>query len=102
VRAVTGWDVTVENLVDSGERILNMRQAFNVREGLNLIQFKIPNRLLGKPPLKEGPLAGVTIDEDALLKEYLAALDWDSKTAKPNKKKLQELGLEDVAQELWP
>jgi aldehyde:ferredoxin oxidoreductase len=79
-----------------------MRQAFNVREGLNLIQFKIPNRLLGKPPFKDGPLAGVTIDEDALLKEYLAAIDWDSKTAKPNKKKLQELGLEDVAQELWP
>jgi aldehyde:ferredoxin oxidoreductase len=102
VSAVTGWDVTVENLVKTGERILNMRQAFNVREGLNLIQFKIPNRLLGKPPLKEGPLTGVTIDEDALLKEYLAAIDWDFKTAKPNKKKLQELGLEDVAQELWP
>jgi hypothetical protein len=29
-------------------------------------------------------------------------MDWDPKTAKPSKKKLQALGLEDVAQELWP
>jgi hypothetical protein len=29
-------------------------------------------------------------------------MDWDLKTAKPSKKKLLELGLEDVARELWP
>jgi len=29
-------------------------------------------------------------------------MDWDLKTAKPSKKKLQELGLDDVAKELWP
>jgi len=100
--AVTGWDVTIEDLTKTGERIASIRQAFNVREGLNLIQFKIPGRLLGKPPLKEGPLAGVTINEDALCKEYLAAIDWDPETAKPSRKKLEELGLKDVAQELWP
>ena len=99
---VTGWDVTVEDLIKTGERILSMRQAFNIREGLNLKQFKIPGRLLGKPPFKEGPHAGISLDEDALFKEYLAAMDWDSETAKPNKRKLNELGLEDVAQELWP
>jgi hypothetical protein len=35
-------------------------------------------------------------------KEYLAAMDWDLKAAKPSKKKLLELDLEDVAKELWP
>jgi aldehyde:ferredoxin oxidoreductase len=102
INAVTGWDVTTEDLTKTGERIANIRQAFNVREELNLIQFKIPGRLLGKPPLNDGPLAGVTINEHALFKEYLAAIDWDPETAKPSRKKLQELGLEDVAQELWP
>jgi hypothetical protein len=29
-------------------------------------------------------------------------MDWDIKTAKPNKNKLLELGLEDVAKVLWP
>jgi aldehyde:ferredoxin oxidoreductase len=102
MKAVTGWDVTNEELLKTGERIANIRQAFNVREGLNPLKFKVSDRVLGKPPLKEGPVAGVTIDEDTMIKEYLTAMDWDLKTAKPSKKKLLELGLADVAQELWP
>jgi aldehyde:ferredoxin oxidoreductase len=100
--AVTGWDVTTDELLETGERIANLRQAFNIREGLNPLKFKVPDRVVGRPPKKEGPTAGVTIDEDTLDREYLAAMDWDPKTAKPSKKKLQELGLEDVAQALWP
>jgi len=100
--AVTGWDVTNEELLKTGERIANIRQAFNIREGLNPLKFKVSDRVLGKPPLKSGPLAGVTIDEDTMIKEYLTAMDWDLKTAKPSKKKLLELGLKEVAQELWP
>ena len=102
MHTVTGWDVTTDELLKTGERIANLRQAFNVREGLNPLQFKVPDRVLGIPPQKEGPLAGITIDEGTLDKEYLAAMDWDLNTAKPSKKKLQELGLEDVARELWP
>ena len=102
INAATGWDVTIDELLKTGERIANLRQAFNIREGLNPLQFKVPDRVLGRPAQKEGPLAGVTVDEDTLVKEYLAAMDWDLKTAKPSKKKLQELGLEDVARELWP
>jgi len=100
--AVTGWSVTNDELLKTGERISNLRQAFNIREGLNPLQFKVPDRVLGRPPQKEGPLAGITIDEDTLDREYLTAMDWDLKTAKPSKKKLLELGLEDVAKELWP
>jgi len=29
-------------------------------------------------------------------------MDWDLNSGKPSKKKLLELGLDDVAQELWP
>ncbi|MFP3976034.1 MAG: aldehyde ferredoxin oxidoreductase C-terminal domain-containing protein, partial [Dehalococcoidia bacterium] len=97
---VTGWDITVDELLKTGERIANMRQAFNIREGLNPMQFKVPDRVLGNPPQKEGPVAGVTVDMDTLAKEYLAAMDWDTETAKPSKRKLEELGLEDVAKEL--
>jgi len=102
MRAVTGWDVTMDELLKTGERIANIRQAFNIREGLNPLKFKVPDRVLGRPPQKEGPLAGVTVNEDTLDREYLAAMDWNLKTAKPSKKKLQELGLEDVAKALWP
>ncbi|MFC1942003.1 aldehyde ferredoxin oxidoreductase family protein [Chloroflexota bacterium] len=97
MQAITGWDVTMEELLKTGERITNIRNAFNLREGLNPIEFKVPDRVIGKPPQKEGPLSGVTVDENALFNEYLATMDWDLKTAKPSKAKLQELDLADVA-----
>ncbi|GAI58972.1 unnamed protein product, partial [marine sediment metagenome] len=42
--AVTGWDMTMGELLKTGERISNLRQAFNIREGLNPLQFKVPDR----------------------------------------------------------
>jgi len=102
MRAVSGWDFTIEELFKTGERIANIRQAFNIREGLNPLKFKVPGRVYGDPPPKKGPLAGITVDEETLDTEYLAAMDWDLKTAKPSKKKLLELDLNDVAQVLWP
>ncbi|HEY91785.1 MAG TPA: aldehyde ferredoxin oxidoreductase family protein [Dehalococcoidia bacterium] len=100
--AVTGWDVTTEELIKTGERIANIRHSFNLREGLNPIEFKVPDRSLGEPAQKEGPVAGVTVDESTMVQEYLKAMDWDSKSARPSKEKLLELGLADVAGELWP
>jgi aldehyde:ferredoxin oxidoreductase len=100
--AVSGWDLTIDELIKTGERISNIRHAFNIREGLNPLEYKIPGRIMGNPPPKEGPLAGVTVDEETLDREYLTAMDWDLKTTKPSQKKLQELGLEDVAKEILP
>jgi len=91
----------VDDLVKTGERISNMRQAFNVREGVNLVEYKMPGRIVGKPPLTAGPLAGKTVDEETLYSEYMAEMDWDPKTAKPSRKKLAELGMDDVAKTLW-
>jgi len=102
MNAVSGWDFTIAELFETGERIANVRQAFNIREGLNPLKFKVPGRVYGYPPPERGPLAGITVDEETLDSEYLAAMDWDLKTAKPSRRKLLELGLEDVARELWP
>jgi len=102
LNAVTGWDTTVDELLMTGERISNLRQAFNIREGLDLLKFQVPGRVIGNPPQKEGPLNGVSVVVDEMLKEYLTAMDWDAVNAKPNKQKLLELGLDNVARELWP
>ena len=99
---VTGWDYTVADLLEIGDRIATIRHAFNLREGLSPVQFKVPGRMMGKPPLEEGPTAGVEIDLDAQVEDYLKAMDWDVSTAKPSKRRLKELGLEDVAELLWP
>jgi aldehyde:ferredoxin oxidoreductase len=100
MRPVTGWDITTEELVTTGERIENMRQAFNLRHGMKLTQNKLADRLLGKPPKEAGPTAGVTVDEETMVREYFIAMGWDEKTGMPGRKRLVELGLEDVADTL--
>ena len=102
MRAVTGWDRSRDELLKAGERIANMRHVFNLREGINPLARFVHPRIIGRPPQKEGPLAGISLDIEAETYWNLGALDWDRVTTKPSRKKLLELGLEDVAEELWP
>jgi len=101
LKAITGWEVTLDELSLTGERIANVRQAFNVREGINSLQFQVPGRVVGIPPLKEGPTAGFTLDEQNLDRAFLLEMKWDTQTARPEKNKLIELGLQDVAETLY-
>ncbi len=97
INAATGWDVTLEELKLTGERIGNLRMAFNVREGDIVTKRRVPGRLVGSPPLAEGPHAGYSIDTQTMEREYLQACDWSVEEAKPSRAKLQSLGLGDVA-----
>ena len=99
--AATGWYGSIDDLVSVGERILYMRQAFNIREVMNTTRFKIPGRMIGNPPFEKGPLTDVSLDRAELLKPYLSAIGWDKNTAKPKRDKLLELGLDDLARQLW-
>ena len=98
--AVTGWELAQEDIYTAGERIATLRQAFNLREGLSPKDFKLPDRVKGVPPLKEGPLANVTVPIDDMVKDYYQAMEWDAETGKPSKKRLEELGLADVAKDM--
>jgi aldehyde:ferredoxin oxidoreductase len=98
--AVTGWDITLEECFITGERIGTLRHLFNLREGLNPLTFKLPDRAIGKPPLDVGNVAGVEIDVETLLSEYLAVREWDPVTAVPGEIKLTELGLLELANDL--
>jgi len=102
MRAVTGLDRSMDELLKAGERIANMRHVFNLREGLNPLKHHFHGRIWGNPPQTEGPLAGVTCDLKDEAYWYLGALDWDRFTTKPSRKKQEELGLNDIAEELWP
>ena len=102
LNAVTGWDCTPEEVARIGERIGTLRHAFNLREGINPLKWFIHPRVIGRPPLTIGPLAGVISDIEAQNHWALGALDWDRITTKPSKAKLLSLGLDDVAKDLWP
>lgn len=101
LRLITGWDdISTEELLVTGERITNVRQAFNQREGVQG-PFLYPDRMRGVPPKTQGARAGITFTHDEVYNEYLALMDWDLETAKPSKRKLLELGLDDIANVLW-
>jgi aldehyde:ferredoxin oxidoreductase len=73
-----------------------LRQCFNIREGIEPIETKLPPRLTGIPPKKEGPLEGVTIDIESLAREYAKAMGWDPDTRFPTEATLERLGLQDL------
>ena len=79
VRAVTGWDMTVEELERAGERIVNLERLFNVREGVRRAQDTLPWRVMHEP-IPEGPSAGAFCPPDelsAMLDAYYALRGWD-------------------------
>jgi aldehyde:ferredoxin oxidoreductase len=91
--AVTGWDLDMAEVLKTGARIQTLRQCFNLREGIQPSDVKLPNRMAGQPPQQEGPVAGVTLDVDSLAREYRQAMGWNPDTGIPEKSTLEKLGL---------
>ena len=100
--AVTGWDMNLDEIMEVGERISNLRMAYEVREGGNPRKRAVPTRVSGHTTeaTHAGPLQGVVLDTETLEKEFLAACDWDTETCKPSAAKLNALGLKEVAEAL--
>jgi aldehyde:ferredoxin oxidoreductase len=95
VRAATGWDVTVQDLLRLGERATNLARAFNVREGFSRKDDTLPDRLFG--PLEGGALAGVGISREEFeqtLTDLYELKGWDPVTSAPTRRRLRELEIE--------
>ncbi|MBT3390781.1 MAG: aldehyde ferredoxin oxidoreductase family protein [Chloroflexi bacterium] len=92
---VTGWDVTVEELLEVGKRRLNMLQVFNAREGFTRADDILPKKLY--QPLKGGASDGVHLTEQELetAKDiYYEMAGWDVESGTPTAELLAELGLD--------
>jgi aldehyde:ferredoxin oxidoreductase len=98
MKAITGWEVTPEEILTTGDRSINLKRAINNKLGLTRAEDKVPKICL--EPLKEGSTAGIVPDMDLMLKEYYAYRKWDWDTGRPTKEKLEELGLSQAAQDL--
>ncbi len=98
VRAATGWDVSVQDLLRIGERATNVAHAFNIREGFSSADDVLPERLFG--PLENGPLAGTALSKEDFARAMDAlyrAKGWDPDTGAPTRERLHALGLDWVA-----
>ncbi len=70
----TGWNNSMEELMSIGERIFNLKRAYNVRLGISRKDDTLPERLL--TPHKEGAAAGSSPDMERLLDEYYRIRGW--------------------------
>jgi aldehyde:ferredoxin oxidoreductase len=101
VEAVTGWDFTADEMLRTGKRIMNMRHAFNLREGHRRSDSLLPGRCVGEPPLSAGPLKGVTVDHRSLADDFFESIGWHKETLVPTRQSLQEVGgMDDVIRDL--
>ncbi len=94
VSLVTGWDITLEELLTAGERIYNLCRMFNIREGISRKDDTLPPRI--GEPLSEGGSAGHTVNQkelDQMLDEYYDLRGWDSNGI-PKPETLERLGIE--------
>lgn len=93
---VTGWDLEADEYLAIGERILALRKAFTLREGVRPEDSRLHHRAAGNPPLTQGPTRGVQLDMQRLEAGVYSLLDWDTASGGPSREKLKALGLEDL------
>jgi aldehyde:ferredoxin oxidoreductase len=78
VNAVTGWDMTVDELMEVGKRRLNLFRTFNAREGLDRKADKLPKKFF-KQLQGEGPTAGIALtheEVESAIDEYYKLAGW--------------------------
>jgi aldehyde:ferredoxin oxidoreductase len=101
VKAVTGWDVTLDELMVVGMRRLNLMRTFNAREGLDRKADKLPKKFF-KALSGVGPSAGVALTHeeiDSAIDEYYKLAKW-SANGVPTKDSLKSLDIEWAAEYL--
>jgi len=94
VRAVTGWDTSLWELLKVGERAGGMARTFNIREGFGPADDNLPERFFS--PLTNGSMEGARIDPDEFKKaiqNYYQMVGWDPVTGIPIQSKAEELGI---------
>ncbi len=88
--AITGWDLTEDELMKIGERIYNIERRLMNMMGLDGKDDTLPSRLL-KNKMPEGPAKGRVAQLQAMLPEYYELRGWLNGV--PKEEKLKELGL---------
>lgn len=78
LNAVTGWNVSLDDVLHVGSRIIHLLQIYNLREGLNPSEMDGFSHRLGTAPM-EGPGAGKTLAPfiDDIIAEYYRLMGWD-------------------------
>ena len=93
--AVTGWDTGVMEQMRAAERVLTMARIFNIREGFNADDDRLPLRFF--QPKTNGALSNKGLDTDQMeeaKKYYYTLMGWHENGV-PLREKIKELYIEE-------
>ena len=94
VRAITGWETNIWELLKVAERGVTMARAFNMREGLTRAEDVLPARMATphvSGTLNEKPVTPEVLD--AAVSTFYGMMGWDTETGEPTEARLQELDI---------
>jgi len=94
LQGAAGWDVSQEEIIEIGNRIINMARLFLVREGFTTQDDKLPQRF--HEPHSDGPIAGQGVTKEELRKSierYYELMDWKPDGV-PSEEVIKKYGIE--------
>ena len=100
--AATGWEISVDEMQEIGQRRVNLMRAFNIREGLGRADDDLPKKLYQKA-LEGGRSDGVLLNQNEIqagVDMYYEHAGWESETGLPKRSTLAGIGLDWVADDL--
>ena len=83
LNAATGWSLSSDEYMEIGRHVESLRQAFNIRQGVEPALVQTNPLVYGVPPATAGPLKGRQYDLSAMRSEYWKAMKWDPQTGHP-------------------
>ncbi len=94
LNAFTGFEYSLEEMMECGERIWNLERILNMRLGMKPGSDTLPTRLL-KEAMPEGAQKGNTVRLEEMLPEYYKIRGWDENGV-PIQNLLQRLGIDNL------
>ncbi|TFG06328.1 MAG: aldehyde ferredoxin oxidoreductase [Promethearchaeota archaeon] len=88
IKAVVGWEMDFEEILAIGKRIQTLREAFTLREGIDIADNEIPKRSVG-------------VNYKADYESYCEHIGWNPETGKPLEKTLNDLNLDFVIKDFY-
>ena len=100
--AVTGWEITVDDIQAIGRKRVNFMRAFNAREGLSRQDDTLPYKVLNQA-LVGGRSDGLVVppeEFEGALDMYFEQANWNPSTGVPTRASLEAADLAWLAEEL--
>jgi len=101
IESLTGWEMNVDEFLQIGWRIQTLRQAFSLREGIDIASNELPGRVTGHPPDEIGPMKGVTVEYKDFAEGVCKELGWNPENGVPLEETLKKLDIDFIIKDFY-